>query len=77
MAVENNIETVFIKRVWQSLDVKLTDGLFDLPLSIYKRHPLRFTVAHRQHDMQLRSAWTSAHPTSIEERDSSKDNMSI
>lgn len=77
MAVEDNIETIFLECIWQFLDVKLTDGIFDLPISIYIRHPLRFTVAHRHHGSQLRSAWTTAHPSSIEERDSSKDNMSI
>ena len=75
--MEDNIETVFIEYVWQILDAKLTDRLFGLPISIYIRHPLRFTVAHRKHGMQLRSAWTNLHPSSIEERDSSKDRMSI
>ena len=75
--MEDDIETVFIECGWQILDVKLSDGLFDLPISIYIRHPLRFTVARRQHGMQLRSAWANPHPTTIEERDPAKDNKSI
>ena len=75
--MEDNIETIVIECIWQILDVKLSDGLFDLPISIYIRHPLRFTVAHRHHGMQLRSAWANPHPTSIEEHDPTKDNMSI
>ena len=52
-------------------------GSFELPISIYKRHPLRFAVVHRQHGKQLRSAWTNPHPASIQDRDLSKDNVSI
>ena len=77
MTVEDTIETIFLDCIWQILDVKLTDRLVDLPISIYIRHPLRFAVAHRRHGAQLRSAWTNLHPSSIEERDSCKDNMSI
>ena len=49
MAVEDSIETVFVECIWQILDVKLTDGIFNLPISIYMRHPLRFAIAHRKH----------------------------
>ena len=77
MTVEDSIETIFLECIWQIPGVKLTNGLFDPPISIYTRHPLRFAVAHRRHGMQLQSAWTNLHPSSVEERDSSKDNVSI
>lgn len=71
------METIFIECIWQILDITISDGLFDLLFSIHMKHPLRFAVAHRQHGTQLRSGWTSPHPESIDDRDPTKDNMSI
>ncbi|KAK5956633.1 hypothetical protein OHC33_002119 [Knufia fluminis] len=50
---------------------------FNLPLCAWKKHPLRFAVAQKQHDEQLRIGWTNKEPTSLSEWDESKDNMSI
>ena len=75
--VDDTTETIFIECIWQILDINMTDKLFDLPISLYIRHPLRFAVAHRQHGIQLRSAWTKLQPEAIEDRDPSRCNMSI
>ena len=75
--MDDTTETIFIECIWQILDIKVTDELFELPISIYIRHPLRFAIARRQHGTQLRSAWTNPHPESIEDRDSFRDNMSV
>lgn len=74
---DDSTETLALECVWQHLDPKITDDLFELPISLNFRHPLRFAVAHRLHGRQLRSPWTLLKPESIKDRDPSVGNMSF
>ena len=70
-------ETIVLECIWQILDVTITDELFELPISLYQKHPLRFAVAHRERGRQLRSGWTTPHPEFVGDHDASVNNMSF
>lgn len=72
----DSIETLYLECIWQRADPECKEFL-DLPLTVYARHPLRFTVAHRVHGQQMRTRWTSPEPQSINDRDDDLCNIDI
>jgi len=72
----DNGETIYLECLWQSGNKECKE-FFGLPLTVYHRHPLRFSVAHRVHGQQMQTGWTSLHPESLAERDDAKGNVLI
>ena len=69
-------ETLWLECLYQMADPD-RKTLFNLPLTVYVRHPLRFVIAHLHHGKQLRSGWSKTQPTDISDRQEDLCNMSI
>jgi hypothetical protein len=74
----DNEQTIYLECLWQrACGGKKYRQFFGLPLTVYIRHPLRFSVGHRVHNKQMTTGWTSLHPKSLADRDDSKNNILI
>jgi hypothetical protein len=64
---------IFYQRVTAESHYK---DLMGFPVTIFKSHPLKFSVAHRHHGRQMRSGWM-LEPKSLNDRHDNLNNMLI
>jgi hypothetical protein len=50
--------------------------LLGLPLTIYMRHPLKFSLGHRHHGFQMRTGWP-LDPKSLSDREEALNNVLV
>lgn len=72
----DTVDTLFLEMIYQALDPAYTEFL-GLPIVAWMRHPLCLAIAHKVHKRQMRTGWTSEHPTCLSERDEAKNNILI
>jgi hypothetical protein len=63
----DNCVTVFLELVLQYFRNDEKDEYFGLPMTIYIRHQLNFSIGHRQHGQQMRTGFKTLYPTSLDE----------
>ncbi|KAG9525406.1 hypothetical protein KCU93_g5800, partial [Aureobasidium melanogenum] len=68
-------EGLFAELIWQicTNDPDYHE-FFDLPLNIYHRHPLCFSVGHRKHGQSMATGWP-LHPSDLSDRDDDANNI--
>ncbi|KAK3060923.1 hypothetical protein LTS18_007417 [Coniosporium uncinatum] len=71
----DNIQTLFLECLWQHLQG--LRSMFNLPVVLWIRHPLRFVIGHAVHGSGMRTAWTTTDPTSVADRDQSLLNVRV
>lgn len=71
-------ETPYAELIFQYCtdDPKYGD-MFNLPLVCQIWHPTRVSFGHRYHGFGMDSGWTVLHPSSLSERDDSRNNMLV
>jgi hypothetical protein len=63
----DNCVTVFLELVLQYFRNDEKDEFLGLPMTIFLRHKLNFSIGHRRHGQQMRTGFKSLHPTSLVE----------
>ena len=68
-------EGLFAELIWQiCCGEEEYREFFDLPLTMWIRHPLCISVAHKVHGKSMATGWPR-HPSDISEREGSKNNI--
>jgi hypothetical protein len=49
---------------------------YELPLTVYMRHPLKFALGHRHHGFQMRTGWP-LDPKSLSDREEALNNVLV
>lgn len=61
----DNTVTLFLECVYQHLKLDGRDEFFNLPMTVFKKHALNFSIGHRQHGTQMRTGFTAPLPLDL------------
>lgn len=71
----DNTMTLFLECVLQYFKFDGKDEFFGVPMTIYEKHALLFSIGHRQHGKQMRTGFKTLHPRSLEDYDEGLSNI--
>lgn len=63
----DNTVTLLLEIVYQHLKNDGRDNFFGLPMTIYKKHPLIYSIGHRHHGSQMRTGFKTLYPQNLDD----------
>lgn len=67
--------TLLLECIFQHLKFSGKDEFLGLPMTVFEKHPLNFSIGHRHHGNQMRTGFSGLYPHSLEDYDEELSNI--